>query len=185
MSGNQKSHCAISPAAYAVREAGSGDRYTGRSSLTRARSARIECSHPIRSATTVAGMLGHTCISSRIRGSTSSTIDPGPERTYAGGAADRNADRTVFREHPTTRPIAWIGIPSARCSRRISAQSSTFNTHFLLTSSSKVRLGQGADSPAAKGSVFTCRRHRPAAPATSCTPGPEWPWTSATFRFQR
>jgi len=69
--------------------------------------------------------------SSRIRGSTSSTTDPGPERTYAGGPSARNADRTVFREQTTTRAIALIGIPSARCSRRISAQSPTFNTHFL------------------------------------------------------
>ena len=33
--------------------------------------------------------------------------------------------------HPSTRAIALIGIPSARCSRRISAQSSTINTRFL------------------------------------------------------
>ena len=35
--GNQKSHWAISPATYAVRDAGSGGRYTGRNSATRSR----------------------------------------------------------------------------------------------------------------------------------------------------
>ena len=34
ISRNQKSHCAISPAAYAVRDAGSGGRYAGRHSAT-------------------------------------------------------------------------------------------------------------------------------------------------------
>ena len=56
--GNHKSHWAISPAAYAVREAGSGGRYTGRSSATRAESTRIERVQPIRSAITVAGIRG-------------------------------------------------------------------------------------------------------------------------------
>jgi hypothetical protein len=37
----------------------------------------------------------------------------------------------VLREIPNTRAICEIGIRSARRSRRISAQSSTINTHFL------------------------------------------------------
>ena len=37
----------------------------------------------------------------------------------------------MFLETPNTRAIALIGIPSARCSRRISAQSSTDNTPSL------------------------------------------------------
>jgi hypothetical protein len=41
-----------------VREAGSGGRYTGRNSATRAESTRIDRVHPIRSAITVAGILG-------------------------------------------------------------------------------------------------------------------------------
>ena len=53
--GNQKSHCAISPAAYTVRDAGSGGRYAGRSSATRPLSVRIEYGQPTRSAITVAG----------------------------------------------------------------------------------------------------------------------------------
>jgi hypothetical protein len=40
----------------------------------------------------------------------------------------------VFFEQPNTRAITFTGIRSARCSRRISAQSSTLNTHFPLTS---------------------------------------------------
>jgi hypothetical protein len=35
---------------------------------------------PIRSAITVAGIVGHACSNSRIRGSTASTIDPPPAR---------------------------------------------------------------------------------------------------------
>jgi hypothetical protein len=57
-SGNQKSHCAISPATQVVRDAGSGGRYTGRNSRTRSLSVRIDYDHPIRSAITVAGIRG-------------------------------------------------------------------------------------------------------------------------------
>jgi len=57
-SGNQKSHWAISPAAYVVRDAGSGGRYTGRNSRTRSLRVRIEYDQPIRSAITVAGIRG-------------------------------------------------------------------------------------------------------------------------------
>jgi len=47
-----------------------------------------------------------------------------------------------------------IGITSARCSRRISAQSSTFNTRFLLTSNHKVRIRQGVDTrPPLQGQI--------------------------------
>jgi hypothetical protein len=95
---------------------------------------RIEYGHSIRSAITVAGILGHACSSSRIRGSTASTTDPLDWRRYAGGPSAANAFFTVFFEQPTTRAITLIGIRSARYSRRISAQSSTLNTHFLLTS---------------------------------------------------
>ena len=58
ISGNQKSHCAISPAAYAVRLAGSGGKYAGRNSATRPDSTLIDRPHPIRSAITVAGIDG-------------------------------------------------------------------------------------------------------------------------------
>ena len=130
MSGNQKSHWAISPAAYAVREAGSGGRYTGRSSATRAESTRIERVQPIRSAITVAGIRGYPCNSSRIRGSTSSTIEPFSGRSYFGGSSEANVVLTVFFDIPNIWATALIGKPSARCSRRISAQSSTDNIPF-------------------------------------------------------
>jgi hypothetical protein len=84
-----------------------------------------ECCQPIRSAITVAGIVGHAASSSRIRGSTASTTDP---RRYLGGPSAAKARFTVFFEHPITLATCLIGIPSARCSRRISAQSSTFNT---------------------------------------------------------
>jgi hypothetical protein len=114
MGGNQKSHCAISPAAYAVRLAGSGGRYAGRSSATRPLSTRIDRSQPIRSAITVAGIPGNAFSSSRVAGSNPSTIDPGLGRSYFGGPSLATAARTVFRDTPITRAIALIGTPSAR-----------------------------------------------------------------------
>src|SRR5690606_24023545 len=88
---------------------------------------------------------------SRICGSTASTIDPLPARRYFGGSSAANARLTVFFEMPNRRAIALIGMPSARCNRRISAQSSTLIT---LHSDS----GGGQISAVAWGSVFTCRR---------------------------
>ncbi len=55
----------------------------------------------------------------------------GVSRTYRGGSSAANADRTVFRATPTRRAIALIGNSSDRCSRRISAQSSTLITPSL------------------------------------------------------
>ena len=130
-SGNQKSHCASSPAAYLVRDAGSAGKYAGRSSATRPLSVRIEYGHPIRSAITVAGMSGTARSSSRIRDSNPSATDPAGARSYRGGPADRTAARTVFRETFIIRAICLTGSPSARCNRRISAQSSTEITCFL------------------------------------------------------
>ena len=63
---------------------------------------------------------------------------------------DANAARTVFLEHPITRAITLIGIPSARCNRRISAQSSTLNT----PSSSLARVRARVTG---RGSKFGCR----------------------------
>src|SRR5689334_8143635 len=106
--GNHKSHWAISPAAYAVRDAGSGGRYAGRSSATRSRSTRIDRSQPIRSAITVAGIVGYPFSSSRIRGSAASTIDPFAGRSYFGGRSLAIAARTVFRDTFITRAITLI-----------------------------------------------------------------------------
>jgi hypothetical protein len=131
ISGNQKSSWASSPAAYEVRDAGSGGRYAGRSSATRVRSVRSEYGHPIRSATTLAGIDGYALSSSRIRGSNASATDPFGSRTYFGGPSDRSAARTVLRDTFLIRAICLIGSPSARCSCLISAQSSTSITCFL------------------------------------------------------
>ena len=79
--GNHRSCWAISPATYCVRPAGSGGRYTGRSSRTRSLSTVSPRVQPIRSAITVAGIVGHAASNSRIRGSTSSTIDPARARS--------------------------------------------------------------------------------------------------------
>jgi len=125
-----------------VRDAGSGGRYTGRSSATRALNVRIEYDQAIRSAITVAGIVGQARNNSRIRGSTGSTTDPVRDRRYAGGPSTTNAFFTVFLEQPNTRAITFTGIRSARCSRRISAQSSTLNTHFPLTSA-EVSISKG------------------------------------------
>jgi hypothetical protein len=76
-------------------------------------------SQPIRSAITVAGIVGHAANNSRIRGSTASTIDPAGCREYFGGPSEANAALTVFFEHPNTRAITLIGIFSARCNRLI------------------------------------------------------------------
>ncbi|GAB3331796.1 hypothetical protein GCM10027452_05070 [Micromonospora halotolerans] len=96
--------------------------------------------HPIRSAITVAGISGHCCNNARICGSTASTIDGFAGREYRGGPSGANARRTVFRPTPNLRASALIGIPSDRCRRGISAQSSTLNTLPILEG--------GPDSPA-------------------------------------
>src|SRR5215218_10884156 len=136
MSGNQKSHWAISPATYTVRLAGSGGRYAGRNSATRPLSVRIEYGQPIRSAITVAGIRGNALSNSRIRGSKASTSDAEGARSYFGGPSLANAAFTVFREQPISRAISEIDTPSDLRSRRISAQSSTISTCFLPGSTS-------------------------------------------------
>ena len=113
-SGNQKSHCASSPAAHAVRDAGSGGRYAARSSATRPLSVRTQYGHPIRSAITVAGISGTARSSSPIRGSNPSATGPFAARSYRGGPSDRNAARTVSREISITRATCLTGNPSAR-----------------------------------------------------------------------
>jgi len=68
--------------------------------------------HPIRSATTVAGIVGHAWSNSRIRGSTSSADDPPRVRSCLGGPTLRSAAFTVFFEQPIVRAITLIGITS-------------------------------------------------------------------------
>ncbi|GFG52463.1 hypothetical protein MAGR_39040 [Mycolicibacterium agri] len=114
-----------------VRETGSGGRYSGRNWRTRSLRVRIEYCQPIRSAITVAGILGNAFSNSRIRGSTSSTTDPAGSRTYFGGRSEANATFTVLRATPITRATSEIDNCSDRRNRRLSAQSSTLNTRFL------------------------------------------------------
>jgi hypothetical protein len=128
---------------------------------------RIEHGQPIRSAITVAGIVGNACNNSRIRGSYPSTTDPAGAREYRGGPSLAKARFTVFREIPTTRAISEIDNASARRSRRTSAQSSTPNTRFLPGSTPGQGLGEaGQSSVAALWSVLGCRRQR-AAPSAA------------------
>ena len=103
---------------------------------------------PIRSAITVAGIVGVCDSNRRIRGSTSSTADPVAARRYLGGASATSLAFTVFFEIPNCRAICLIGIRSATCSRRISAQSSTLNIPSVLLA----RSGWSQDRW--RGSVF-------------------------------
>jgi hypothetical protein len=119
------------PARYTVRLAGSGGRYSVRSSATLPLKVRIEYGQPIRPAITVEGICGYAAKSSRIRGSNASATDPRGGRWYLGGPSLASAAFTVFREIPSTRAICKIGICSARRNRWISAQSSTLSTCFL------------------------------------------------------
>jgi hypothetical protein len=61
---------------------------------------------PIRSAITVAGIVGHSANNDRIRPSTASTAEPRTARWYFGGRSDANALATVFRETFNRRAIA-------------------------------------------------------------------------------
>ena len=94
-----------------------------------------------------------------------SAAPPHPRSTRAPAAHTAAAHRCAAppspcsSRHPITRAIALIGIPSARCSRRISAQSSTANTSLPPRLDSSQGLGRGQFSAAARGSVFTRRRH--------------------------
>ena len=103
------------------------NRTTGELAYYRCFSPRtvIPRSYPIRSAITVAGIVGVSLSSSRICTSTASTTEPLAGRSYFGGRSLASACFTVFFEMPRCRAIARIGICSARCSLRISAQSST------------------------------------------------------------
>ena len=76
---------------------------------------------------------------------------PVPRRASAASLA-----RTVFFEIPNCRAICLIGIRSATCSRRISAQSSTLNIpSVLLARSGGARIGGGGQfSGDVRGSAF-------------------------------
>src|SRR5690349_5513274 len=98
-----------------------------------------------------------------MRGSNTSTLEPADRRSYLGGASARNAARTVLRDTFITRAIILIGNPSARCNRRISAQSSTDNTPPPPGPVKARRLGRGQNSGGDTGLAFTRRRQAGAA----------------------
>ena len=131
MSGNQKSHWAISPAAYDG-AAGRVRRQIRRPQLRHPATQRAD---PVRPADPLSNHRRrhrrHRLNNSRIRGSNPSTRDPAGVRSYLGGPSLANAAFTVFREQPTTRAISEIETPSERRSLRISAQSSTISTRSL------------------------------------------------------
>ena len=110
LGGNHRSHCTISPGWYSVRSAGSGGANNGRSSATLARSTDADRVHPIRSAITVAGIVGVLDSNARICGSNASTTDPAGARSYFGGPSEDNAARTVFLATPNWRAIALTAI---------------------------------------------------------------------------
>jgi hypothetical protein len=127
--------------------AGSGGRYTGRNSPTRSRRIRIECAHPIRSAITMAGIVGNACSSSRIRGSTSSTSDHRSARSHRGAPSPRSAALTVFLDTPITRAITLIGIRSDRC-KPADLRPILHSQHSLPLPDSTARdLGKGVNFP--------------------------------------
>jgi len=66
-----------------------------------------------------------------------------PTAIWRGGPSLPKARFTLFLETPTTRAISEIDNPSARRSRRISAQSSTPDTRFLPGSAPARVSGNG------------------------------------------
>ena len=91
----------------------------------------------------MAGILRYAFSSSRIRGCTPHQRS-NPWAAVDISAADLiNAALTVFFDTPNTRAIALIGNPSARYSRRISAQSSTDKIPLVLLARVRPTTGPG------------------------------------------
>ncbi len=61
--------------------------------------------HPIRSAITVAGIVGYSRNNARICGSNASTTEPFAGREYFGAVSEANAARTVLRATPNRRDL--------------------------------------------------------------------------------
>ena len=117
MSGNQKSHWAIS------RQHSPSDQ-PGPAADTPASAPppTTQRAEPIRPADPLSDhrrrIVGTAFSSSRIRGSNTSTRDPAGVRSYLGGPSLANAAFTVFREQPITRAISDIENPSERRSTK-------------------------------------------------------------------
>lgn len=87
-------------------------------------------SQPMRSAMTVAGIVGVVRSSARTRSSTASATYGTGRRSWRGGDGERSAARTVLRDRPSSKAMALMALPSERCRRRISAQSATCSNPF-------------------------------------------------------
>jgi hypothetical protein len=81
--------------------------------------------------------------------------DPRGARLSLGGPSPASARFTVFFEHPIAQATCLIGIRSARCSRRISAQSSTLNTSLPPRLGSS-QVGEGSTFRRRLGVSFHC-----------------------------
>ena len=126
--GNQRSHCAASPASQTRRSAGSGRRCSGRSRRTLSRNHVIDPIQPTRSAITVAGISGCSERITRTFASNGANAVGTTARSYFGGRSEASAWSTVARPIPNCRATCRRGTPSAT-SRLINAQSSTEITH--------------------------------------------------------
>jgi hypothetical protein len=103
--------------------------YSGRIRATFSANHERPPVHPTRSAITVAGIVGNCLSSARTTGSICAHADVvTAARSYRGGASERTALATVFRDRASCRAIAACDSFSDRYSRRISAQSSTVIT---------------------------------------------------------
>src|SRR5258708_3099684 len=133
--------------------------------------------HPPPSPPAAAAITGAPCSSPRTRGSNASPADPAGFLSYFGGPSLAKAARTVFLEIPSVRAIALTGISSARCSLRISAQSSTVSTHSLPPAHQRARRSpegvtfqppiQGQFSPVADTQMIPAQR--PQVQVKNCT----------------
>jgi hypothetical protein len=113
---NDKSHCAASPAAHTSRSAGSTRRCSGRNRATLSRNHDGDPVQATRSASTVAGMSGHSPSNARTRASNGINDVTAAARSYLGGSLDATARATVLREIPNLSAIrdSGRGNPSQR-----------------------------------------------------------------------
>ena len=160
LGGNHRSHCAISPGAYSTRSTGSGGTNNGRSSAhpvlqhrQRLRSSRSAPRSPSPASS------GTRANNARICGSNASTADPCGARSIPRRPVRRQRRPHRVPRHPQPPSDLLDRHTLRRCSRRISAQSST-----LITPQAVVLRGAQL-SPVDYGPVFTRRRQaRPSPP---------------------
>lgn len=135
----------------------------GRRSLTRGRGIQTECSDPIRTATTIASIVGATSNGSRIYGSKRQPATH--ERRACRVATDHRAAPIApwSFEISIDLAITLIGTPSARCNRRIQMQSSAANTPYLLP---RCR-GKGSQKGQLSAAAWEVSFHVPSTWATS------------------